>query len=202
MDTSPELFWNEKFAGEEYLYGTSPNQTLREWEPRLPRGADILCVADGEGRNGVFLAERGHRVTSVDASGRALGKARALAAARGTHVHTVQGDLREFDAGRAQWDAVVLVFFHPDPADRRFLFSEWIQALRPGGILLMEGYAREQAGMGTGGPSDPAVMWTMDEIRRELNALANLEVTPHTRVLSEGKGHRGTSHLLRVWGRK
>jgi SAM-dependent methyltransferase len=165
---SRQDFWEQKYAGGDYLFGTEPNDFLVEQAARLVPGAEALAVADGEGRNGVWLAEQGLRVVSVDFSGNALAKARALAARRGVEIETVQADLLDWDWPVSTFDLVVSFFIHPLPEEQERLLAAMIEALRPGGLLLFEAYSKAHAGSKFGGPDDPARLYAAAAMRRSL----------------------------------
>ena len=143
--------WDERYRGEEYVYGTSPNDFLRSQITHLPRG-QILCLAEGEGRNAVFLAERGYDVTAVDQSPVGLAKARQLAEQRGVSIETVVADLGAFEVAPEVWDGIVSIFAHVPPPARRHVHRQVVTGLRPGGVLLLEAYRPEQLEYHTGGP--------------------------------------------------
>jgi SAM-dependent methyltransferase len=165
---SRQDFWEQKYAGDDYLFGTEPNDFLVDEAARLVPGAEALAVADGEGRNGVWLAEQGLRVVSVDFSGNALAKARALAAARGVAIETRQADLLDWDWPVAAFDLVVTFFIHPLPDEQELLLTAMFGALRPGGLLILEGYSKAHAGSKFGGPDDPERLYSTETMRRTL----------------------------------
>ena len=129
--------WNDRYAIEEYLYGTEPNEFLVEQVEGLSPGK-ALCIADGEGRNSVYLAGLGFQVTAVDISETGSAKTRSLAAERGVEVETVTADLAEFDLGADRWDLVVSIFAHVPPEVRRDLHTRLPRSLRPGGTVILE----------------------------------------------------------------
>src|SRR5690554_6588810 len=112
--------WNDRYNNEHYIYGTEPNRFLAEHYSSIPKG-DVLCWAEGEGRNAVFLAEQGYQVTAVDLSDVGLAKAQRLAEARGVTITCVQADLAEFVLGENRWDGIVSIFAHLPPAVRQNL---------------------------------------------------------------------------------
>lgn len=181
--------WDERYAKEEYAYGTEPNDFLRDMADRLPQGR-VLCLAEGQGRNAVFLAGRGHEVTAVDGSAVGLARAQELAASRGVELRTVHADLSDHDFGTG-WDAVVCIFGHFPPALRQHVLRSAVAALRPGGGLLMEVYSTGQLGRGTGGPPVAEMLYDLEEMRRELAGL-DLEIARETeREVHEGPHHSG-----------
>lgn len=189
--------WNERYSAPGYLFGTDPNAFLAAQAHRLRPGMRALVLADGEGRNGVWLAERGLDVLSVDVSPAAQDKARALAAARGVQLRFAQADLATWDMGRADFDLVAAIFiqFAPPPL-RDLLLARMQAALAPGGLLLLEGYRPEQLAYRTGGPPAPEYMYTADLLRGAFAELTVLELVERDVVLDEGSAHRGMSALI------
>ena len=196
MATPPTLtpnFWDQRYSTQEYLYGTEPSDFLAERFSKLPAGGEVLCLADGEGRNGVFLATRGMRVTGVDSSAVGLAKAQKLATERGVSLTTIVADLSSWDPGEARWDGVVSIWAHLPAPLRAALHPRLARALRPGGVLLLEHYHPRQLAYGTGGPSDPTMMLTLDELDAAFPGWARLHAFEGERVVVEGSGHGGKS---------
>jgi cyclopropane fatty-acyl-phospholipid synthase-like methyltransferase len=202
-DEARRARWNERFSGEEYLFGTAPNAFLSAQAHRLHRGQTVLSLADGEGRNGVFLAERGLDVLSVDFSPVALEKAQRLARQRGVRLRTELADLLAWDWSRRRFDAVVAIFIQfATPAERSRLFAHIKEALAPGGLLLLQGYRPEQLQYGTGGPPDAENMYTAQLLREMFGDLEILHLAEHDDVILEGAGHAGMSALVDLVARK
>lgn len=193
--------WDTRYDTEDYVYGTEPNDFLRENVNRLKPGR-ALCLADGEGRNGVFLAEKGFEVTSVDVSGIGLRKARALARERGVDLETVRADLGDFDPGQDAWDSVVSIFCHLLPEIRATLHARVVAALVPGGTFLLEAYTPAQLEMGTGGPPTAERMVTLETLRGELDGLVFEHAVECSREVLEGLGHTGWAEVVQVLARK
>lgn len=196
-----QRFWNERFAGEAYAYGTAPNDYLVERLPALPSGAEVLCLADGEGRNGVWLAGRGAQVTSVDLADQGLAKARALAARAGVSLHTMHADVTTFDMGDARWHAIVSIFLHLPAEPRRALHRRCVQALRPGGVFLFECYGPGQLARGTGGPKDATLLPSLAEVLADFDGLAGLAVLHRhagVRPVLEGTLHHGDAEVVQL----
>ena len=193
--------WDKRYGAADFFYGTEPNDFLRAEAARLPRG-DVLCLGDGEGRNGVWLAEQGHTVTSIDLSAVGLAKAAALAETRGVRLTTVQADLATFDLGRDRWHGVVSVFCHLPSALRRDVYARVVRALRPGGVVLLESYTPAQLGRGTGGPPDVDMLVDLVSLRTDFAELEMLHAVERERDVREGKGHRGPSSVVQLIGRK
>ena len=204
MDNATELErWNARFAGEDYFYGTEPNAFLVSQRGRLRPGRKALAVADGEGRNGVWLAEQGLGVVSVDFSPAALEKARRLAARRGVAIETQCDDLALWDWGPPRFDAVVGIFiqFAP-PALRAKIFHHMQQVLKPGGLLLLEGYRPEQLDYKTGGPAQIENLYTAALLREAFSDLQILHLAEYDAEIAEGNGHRGMSALIDLVAQK
>lgn len=193
--------WDERYGSSEYHFGTEPNAFLRAHVGALPPTGRVLVVADGEGRNGVFLAQQGFDVVTFDASAVGVDKARRLAADRGVTIDARIGDVDTWDWGAETYEGAVAIFvqFSP-PESRRAVWAGIARALTPGGVLLLQGYRVEQLAYGTGGPPVAEHLYTEDLIRAELGA-AGLDIdhlVAHDDVVTEGRGHDGMSALLDV----
>ena len=197
-DPSKPEFWDERYESEEYFYGTEPNGYLESVAQLIPSNSKILCLADGEGRNGVYLAQKGHRTTCVDMSTMGLSKARMLADKKGVAIETVAADLLDYNQGEARWDAIVSIFFHASPKVRDIVYQRTVRALRPGGLLILEAYTPKQIEFGTGGPPLAELMMTADILREtfldlEIESLEELE-----RDVVEGSGHTGHAAVVQL----
>lgn len=199
-DDAREL-WNGRYASADYVYGTAPNEFLRSRISDLPIGR-ALCLAEGEGRNAVFLAESGFTVTSVDLSRAGVDKTRRLAAERGVEVEAIVGDLADFDLGSQRWDLIVAIFAHVPPAVRRDLHRRVTAALAPGGAFVLEAYTPDQIGRGTGGPPVPELTMTLDGLRDELAPLVLDHGVELEREVVEGTGHTGPGAVVQVVARR
>jgi SAM-dependent methyltransferase len=189
--------WNERFAEAEHAYGTEPNDFLREWVGRVPAGK-VLCLAEGQGRNAVYMAEQGHQVMAVDASDVGLTRASELAAERGVSIGTCHADLNDFVIEPGHWQGVVSVFCHL-PADlRRRVHADVVNGLAPGGILILEAYTPAQVALNTGGPRDASLCMQLDELREELQGLRILHALETEREVIEGKYHYGTGAVVQI----
>ena len=195
--------WNERFSAPGYHFGTAPNEFLQSQAHLLKPGQTALSIADGEGRNGVFLAERGLDVLSVDFSAPALAKARELAASRGVTLRIEQADLMRWTWPVAQFDVVAAIFIQfLTPDERRQVFAGMCNALKPGGLLLIEGYRPEQLNYKTGGPSLVENLYTRALLEAEFGGLSEMHITEHDSMTSEGTGHVGMAALIDLVGRK
>lgn len=198
---SPRESWNARFDRPEYVFGTEPNDFLAEVAPSIPAGT-VLCLAEGEGRNAVFLAGLGYRVTAVDQSAVGLAKASALAAERGVTIETVVADLAEYDIEPGAWSAIVSIFLHVPRALRASVYARASAGLVPGGVFVLEAYTPRQIGLGTGGPRDPELTPTLDDLRSELSGLEIEIGIECQREVIEGFGHTGLAEVVQVFARK
>jgi SAM-dependent methyltransferase len=194
--------WDARFSSEEFVFGTEPNAFLASCRDLLPPSGRALSIADGEGRNGVFLAQRGLSVLSVDYSPAAQRKAQQLAKARGVTIETQQVDLFNWQ-WPGEFDVVVGIFFQfAEPEQRQLLFERIRHALKPGGLLLIEGYRPEQIGYGTGGPQQPEKLYTRALLEQAFGDFDRLCIQEYDRVIEEGSGHCGMSALIDLVGCK
>lgn len=194
--------WNERYTGEEYHFGTAPNAFLTTQRERLTLGMRCLALADGEGRNGVWLAEQGLDVLSVDSSTVALAKAKKLAQQRGVQMRFELADLMSMD-WEQQYDVVVGIFiqFSP-PGERELVFANIKRCLKPGGLLLLQGYTPRQLEYKTGGPSQAENLYTEADLREIFADMEVIHLREHDSVIEEGKGHSGMSALMDLVARK
>lgn len=195
--------WNGRFAGDDYLFGTKPNAFLSDQRHLLAPGQRALALADGEGRNGVFLAGQDLKVTSVDFSPVALAKARRLAKSQGVAMSFVQADLATWEWKPDSFDIVAAIFIQfADPVLREAIFRGIRQTLAPGGLLIMQGYRPEQIAYGTGGPPHAENMYTAAMLREAFPDFEILHLVEHDSVIEEGAGHHGLSALVDLVARK
>lgn len=195
--------WNERYAGEEYHFGTEPSGFLMSQRDFLKPGMHCLALADGEGRNGVWLAEQGLHVLSVDSSSVAIDKARALAAKRGVKIDLDLADLAHWDFGVDKYDVVVGIFIQFAPPDlREQMFEHIKQCLKPGGLLLLHGYTPRQLEYRTGGPSAIENLYTESMLREAFSDMAIISLREYDQDIQEGAGHSGMSALIDLVARK
>jgi SAM-dependent methyltransferase len=206
MAQDPELTrWNDRFSVEGYHFGTEPNAFLAAQKSRLKSSGDALSIADGEGRNGVWLAEQGLSVTAFDFSPVGLEKARKLAAQRGmsSRYVTQQSTLESWDWDAGQFDVIAGIFIQfATPAERARMFSGICRALKPGGLLLLEGYRAEQLKYGTGGPKVVEQLYTAPLLKEAFAALEIVELREYDTEIYEGHGHGGMSALIDLIARR
>ncbi len=196
-------FWDSVYADEAYVYGTEPNAFLTSQRHRLRPGQQALAMADGEGRNGVWLARQGLEVTSVDLSPVAQAKARRLAEAAGVAIRFEEADLHRWAWGEARFDVVAAIFVQfAGPAERPQLFAHMKRALRPGGLLILQGYTPRQLEYGTGGPPRAENMYTEAMLREAFGDMEILHLAEHDGYIEEGYKHHGMSALIDLVARK
>jgi SAM-dependent methyltransferase len=195
--------WEARFAGPDYLFGTAPNAFLRAQAAHLKPGQKALTIADGEGRNGVWLAEQGLDVLAIDFSPTALGKARALAAARKVALRIEQVDVISWDWPHQEFDVIAAIFVQfAYPDDRARMFAGIKQALKPGGFLFLEGYGPKQLEYRTGGPTQIERLYTRELLEAAFGDLAAFEIKEYDAEINEGTRHQGMSALIDLVGRK
>jgi SAM-dependent methyltransferase len=193
--------WDARYAEPGFAYGTEPNGFLAEVAGRIPAGP-VLSLAEGEGRNAVFLAGLGHDVTAIDRSAVGLAKAAVLAAERGVRITTLVADLATFVIEPDAWSGIVSIFAHLPPAVRAPLHRAVAAGLRPGGVLVLESYTPRQLARGTGGPRDPSRLVTLGALRAELPGL-DFQIGRETdRDVTEGRYHEGTAAVVQLLARR
>ncbi|MGD9810104.1 MAG: cyclopropane-fatty-acyl-phospholipid synthase family protein [Sphingobium sp.] len=194
--------WNARYSEEGLAYGEGPNDFLAENAGLLTPGK-CLCLAEGQGRNAVWLAGQGFTVTAVDQSMAGMARARDFAAERGVSIETIVADLSDFDLGDECWDSIISIFAHMPPVPRGDLHARVVRALKPGGTFLLEAYRPEHLDMsGTGGPGDAEMMMPEAAVRKELEGLDFVVARETERVVNEGKYHSGESAVTQIVARK
>lgn len=195
-------FWDRRYGALDYAYGTEPNTFVAECSVHLPPGP-VLCLGEGEGRNAVFLARRGHAVTAVDQSAVGLAKARALAARHGVALTTVAADLAGFAIVPGSWAGIVATFVHLPPAVRARVHRAAAAGLRPGGCFILEAYHPDQVHHRTGGPVDaPELLMSLADLRADLAGLDLPIARALERDLAEGPAHQGRSAVVQILARR
>jgi SAM-dependent methyltransferase len=195
--------WNRRFGADGFLFGTEPNAWLREHAGVWPAGARVLCVADGEGRNSVWLAQQGLRVDAFDVSEVGVAKARQWAARQGVAVDFQVADVDGFAWPEAAYDGVAAIFVQfADPALRARLFAAMAASLRPGGVLVLQGYTPRQLEYRTGGPPYLSHLYTEALLREAFAGLEFLTLRDYEAEVHEGSGHHGRSALIGLVARR
>lgn len=191
--------WNQRYKEEEFAYGTEPNDFLKAEYSHIPKGGRVLCVAEGEGRNAVFLAKQGYEVTAVDQSDVGLQKAEKLALKNGVTIQTIVANLADFDFGNDTWDGIVSIAAHVPPELRKKLHAQVPNALHKDGIFLLEAFSLRQHEMdGVGGPPQKELLMSLNALEEELQGLEFIIAQEVEREIFEGKFHQGKSAVVQI----
>ena len=189
--------WQGRYSVPEYIFGEEPNSFLQAQKPLLPKGGRALAIADGEGRNGVWLAGQGLEVLSVDFSPIGQEKARSLANRRNVALEFELADVHEWNYPEASFDVVVEIFTQfSDPIQRKKKWAGMKKTMKPGGLLLLEGYTQDQLKHGTGGPKQLDHLYTSAMLEDEFRDFAKVELREYEKVMSEGAGHSGMAAVI------
>jgi cyclopropane fatty-acyl-phospholipid synthase-like methyltransferase len=205
MSANQTTSWDQRYAGagDDYLFGESPNRFLMSQASRLKAGQSALALADGEARNGVWLAEQGLAVLSVDSSSVAQVKAQRLALSRGVHIDIELADLSNWNFPESRFDIVAAIFIQfAGPCLRAALFEGIRHTLKPGGLLFLEGYRPKQLDYRTGGPPIAENLYNEALLREAFSDLEILELNEYDAVIEEGTAHKGMSALIDLVARK
>lgn len=197
-------FWDWQFSRTpDAKYGEQPNAFLARQAARLAPASRILVPGDGEGRNGIWLAGQGHAVTTVDASAVGVARARELARRRGVTLQITEADLADWTPEPAGFDAVACIYLHLPPSLRTAVHQKLAQALRPGGLLILEAFHPDQLPLTSGGPKNLAMLYTLDLLRQDFGAgMQELLAAETDTVLDEGSGHHGRAQVTRWVGQR
>ncbi len=189
--------WDDVYSEKDYVYGRSPNDFLKQHFPVIPKGK-VLLLAEGEGRNAVFLAQQGYEVTGVDLSKVGLKKAQKLAAENEVQITTINADLAEFDLGEKRWDGIISIFCHLPPGIRKSLYKRVQKALKPNGAFLLEGYTPLQLSYNSGGPPVAEMMQSKAILTKELPSLTFSYLEEIEREVIEGTKHSGMASVVQA----
>ncbi|MDM4013875.1 class I SAM-dependent methyltransferase [Roseiconus lacunae] len=192
--------WNERFSDSEYAYGTEANTFLADNATMLVD--PVLSIAEGEGRNAVYLATQGFRVHAVDGSEAGLEKAARLAADQNVTITSEVADLNDYQTRPDSWGSIVSIYAHLPRPLRIKLYPMLVQALKPGGISIFEAYSESQRGRGTGGPNDLELLMTCRKIEEEWKGLETILLHEIEREVHEGKFHTGMASVVQYIARK
>jgi len=193
-------FWDERYADTDYAYGKAPNEFLATEYHRIKPG-NVLCLAEGEGRNAVFLATKGFTVTAVEQSSRGPEKIRQLGREKGVEIATIEADLDDFEITPAHWDGIVSISAHLPPSIRKKIHRQIVSGVKPGGVLILEAYTVKQLAMpGIGGPpaDQKAMFMSLPALETELAGLNFIIAREAQRNFSEGKYHQGLSAVVQL----
>ncbi|MBV1702455.1 MAG: class I SAM-dependent methyltransferase [Hyphomicrobiales bacterium] len=194
--------WEDRFSASEYVFGREPNHFLASCASLLPKSGRALAIADGEGRNGVWLATRGLDVHSVDFSPKAQAKARALAKDVGVDVQFELGDAHAWAYPKAAYDVVADIFTQfSDPQQRALKWQNLRQSLKPGGLLIVAGYTPKQLEHGTGGPRVLSHLYTRKMLEEAFHGMSDLHIVEEELEMREGAGHKGMSAVIGLTAR-
>lgn len=200
---NPAQTWNARFSSDSYIFGTEPNVWLSRHLDLLPKGGRVLAVADGEGRNSVWLAKQGMQVDAFDISPVGIGKAIRLADQAGVQVNYQIAGVDDFNWQVGVYDAVVAIFIQfADPDTRATLFRRMKSALKPDGVLLLQGYTPQQLEYKTGGPPNIDHLYTEALLSDAFGDMDIVELSAYEDVLAEGTQHAGQSALIGLVARK
>ncbi len=193
-------FWNERYRADDYAYGVEPNEFLiaQTFKPK----SNILCLAEGEGRNAVYLAKQGHRVTSIDYSLIGLQKTQLLAKNNAVTVDTICADLSTYNFSHEIWDAIICVFGHFPIETRKYVHSQIFNSLKAGGKLVIEAYSKEQLAYKTGGPPDSELLYSINELETDFSDFKTIQIKQIERIVQEGKYHNGLSSVIQLTAEK
>ncbi len=194
-------FWNERFAVEEYVYGTEPNDFFREELEKLTSG-EILMPGEGEGRNAVFAAKKGWKVSAFDSSSEGQKKANNLAAKNNVSIDYMVSDYESANYQADKFDAIGLIYTHMNPEKRREYHRKLASLLKPGGILILEGFSKKQIENNTGGPKNIDMLFSREELESDFTLLSELNIVETDIHFKEGIYHEGKASVIRIRGRK
>jgi SAM-dependent methyltransferase len=195
--------WQGRYSIPDYLFGKEPNYFLASCKPLLPRSGKVLSVADGEARNGVWLAEQGLDVTSIDFSEAAQVKAAALAKERGVKINLIHTDVHAWNYPADAFDVVVEIFTQfSSPSDRVQKWAGMRKALKTGGLLILQGYTPKQLDYGTGGPKELENLYTRDLLEKTFGDFHDVKFVEQELEMHEGAGHGGMSAVIGLTARK
>ena len=202
-DVSEYERWEDRYRVPDYVFGTEPNYFLLSCKALLPRSGKALAVADGEGRNGIWLAEQGLEVLSLDFSPSAQQKARALAKQRGVTLTIAQADIHAWDYPEAAFDVVVEIFTQfSTPAERAKKWAGMRKALKRGGLLIIQGYTPKQLQYGTGGPKQAENLYTRAMLEEAFRDFRDMKIVEEEIEIYEGTSHGGMSAVINLTARK
>lgn len=195
-------FWNTRYKEAEFAYGTEPNDFLKLKIKDIKPKSKILCLAEGEGRNAVFLAAHNHDVTAVDYSQEGLNKLQKLASDKNLTIKTNCVDLNYYKIEDNKWDAIICIFGHFPESLRKTVFKQIYKGLNKGGIFLMEAYHKDQLNYKTGGPQIAELLYSAEELEQDFSEFETISIETIIKEIEEGKYHKGTSAVIQVIAHK
>ena len=203
MFKSMNDFWNKKFSTDEYIYGTKPNEFLKDQLSKL-KPAKILFVGEGEGRNAVYAAKAGWQVDAIDSSDVAMNKALSLAVQNNVSINYQLADIQAYDFPENYYDAVGLIFLHINEnlGERDRLYQKLTASLKKNGTIIVELFSKNQLGKKSGGPQDVSMLCSIDQIKKSFSTLKHKLLKEENIYLSEGNSHVGEASVIRYVGVK
>jgi 2-polyprenyl-3-methyl-5-hydroxy-6-metoxy-1,4-benzoquinol methylase len=193
-------FWDERYGQSEFAYGKDANDFLQLQS--FKAGSKILCLAEGEGRNGVFLAKQGHQVTCIDYSESGIRKMQELAKENNVELETICADLNQVNLEPNTWDVIVIIFGHFPKDLRMHVHKQLYSALKPGGKLVLEAYNKEQVNYKTGGPMTTELLYSEAELKEDFSEFSDISICETIREVKEGQFHFGKAAVVQVFGTK
>ncbi|WNF21176.1 class I SAM-dependent methyltransferase [Mesobacillus jeotgali] len=190
--------WHERFGSEEYVYGEEPNLFIKKQSNRLEKGKKVVCFAEGEGRNAVYLAREGYEVTAYDYALNGLKKTEKLAQRYGVNITTKQKDLIQEQVPVEEFDAAIMVFGHFSKQDQKTVFDKLVSAVKPGGIVMMEVYSEDQVRYGTGGPKTIDMLYDPVDLLQWVKGYKTLHFFYGEEERIEGQLHTGVGHIIQA----
>ena len=191
-------FWQARYSEDGLAYGEHPNKFLQQNISKLSRGGKVLVPGDGEGRNGVWLAEQGYTVTTIDYAQAGVDRANSFAERRGVTINALCADLSEWDWPPEEFDAVVSIFLHFPSTLRPVIHRKMYETLKPGGVLIMEAFTKDQLQYPSGGPPIEDALFSAELLQQDFSH-ANIETLEESVVeLAEGKYHVGPGSVVRL----
>jgi SAM-dependent methyltransferase len=195
-------FWNERYSSEEYVYGENPNHFLKEQLEKITVPGKLLLPGEGEGRNAVYAAKLGWEVDAYDQSTEGRLKAIKLADKNYVKINYQIADLLEFTPSKDRYDVIVIIYVHLNTKLRKSFNKKIIDALKPGGKLIMELFSKDQLGKTSGGPQDLEMLYSLDEIKKDFSSLKSIILKEETINIEEGEKHSGEANVVRFVGEK
>lgn len=195
--------WDERYQDSEYVYGTKPNEFLESIQLTPETGRKVLCLAEGEGRNAVYLAKLGFDVLAVDQSVVGLRKALKLASSAGTKICIEQVNLEDYRIPFKSYDGIVSIFGHFDYETRKHMHEQVKGGLKKGGFLILEAYSKDQIHYNTGGPKETDMLYDLQEFEKDFSGILNYHVKRKIkREVIEGKYHTGLGSVIQIFAFK
>jgi SAM-dependent methyltransferase len=191
-------FWDKRYRNETYAYGTEPNDFLKSCLEIIKPNSYVLCLAEGEGRNAVFLAQNGHSVTAIDYSEEGIKKLNKLAKEKNLVINTLCEDLSSYTIEYEKWDTIICIFGHFPESVRSHVFNQIYSGLKENGKFILEGYHKNQLKYKTGGPQSLDLLYDPKDLLNDLNRFENLQLNCVTREIHEGEFHKGPSSVIQI----